>query len=136
MASFVLTNAYCLINAVDLSDHVKQIKVNYNAETPENTAMGSSTKTRLPGLKDWSVEIEFNQDYAAAKVDATMFPLVGAAAVAVEFRPDAGARAVTNPAYTGSALLADYTPLGNKVGDVASAPIKLMGTGTLSRQTS
>lgn len=136
MASFVLTNAYCLINAVDLSNHVKQIKVSYKAETPENTAMNSTTKTRLPGLKDWDVEIEFNQDYAASNVDVTLFPLVGAAQFAVEVRPDAGARSVTNPAYTGNALLAEYTPLGNKVGDVASAPIKLMGTGTLSRQTS
>jgi hypothetical protein len=61
---------------------------------------------------------------------------VGAAAFAIEIRPDAGARSTTNPAYTGNALLSDYTPLGNKVGDVASAPIKLVGTGTLSRQTS
>lgn len=136
MASFVLTNAYCLVNAVDLSNHVKSIKVNYKAETPENTAMSSTTKTRLPGLKDWDVEVEFNQDFALSNVDATLFPLVGAAQFAVEFRPDAGARSTTNPAYTGNALLAEYTPLGNKVGDVASAPIKLMGTGTLSRQTS
>lgn len=136
MASFVLTNAYFLVNAVDLSDHVKSIKVSYKADTPENTPMSNTTRTRLPGLKDWELDIELNQDYAASKVDVTLFPLVGAAAFAVEIRPDAGARAVTNPAYTGNALLADYPPLGNKVGEVATTSIKLMGTGTLSRQTS
>lgn len=136
MASFVLTNAYCLLNAVDLSDHVKQITVNFKADTPENTAMSQTTRNRLAGLKDWDVDIEFNQDFALAKVDATLFPLVGAAAFAIEFRPDAGARSTTNPGYTGNALLADYKILGNKVGDVAGTPIKLMGTGTLTRNTS
>jgi hypothetical protein len=136
MPSFVLTNAFCLLNAVDLSDHVRSVKVNYKADTPENTAMSQTTKNRLPGLKDWEMDIEFNQDFAAAKVDATLFPLVGAAQFAIEVRPDAGARSVTNPAYTGNCLLADYPALGNKVGEVAVSTIKLMGTGALARQTS
>jgi len=135
MASFVLTNAYCLLNSVDLSDHVKQITISYKADAPENTAMSQTTRNRLAGLKDWDVDIEFNQDFALSKVDATLFPLVGAAAFAVEFRPDAGSRSTTNPGFTGNVLLADYKILGNKVGDVANAPIKLMGTGTLTRAT-
>lgn len=135
MAETVLTNAYCLINGVNLSDHVKSVKINYGAETPEITAMSVATKARLPGLKDWSIDLEFNQDFAAAKVDATLFPLVGAAAFAVEIRADAGARSATNPAYTGNVLLADYSPVSGKVGDVLSTGPKLMGTGTLSRLT-
>lgn len=135
MASFVLVNSYCLLNAVDLSDHVRQVKVNYKADTPENTPMSQTTKSRLAGLKDWDMEIEFNQDFAAAKVDATVFPLIGAAAFAIEVRPDAGARSVTNPAYSGNCLLADYPPLGNKVGDVAVTTVKLMAAGALSRLT-
>jgi hypothetical protein len=136
MASFVLTNAYVLINSIDHSDHVRQVKINYSAETPENTAMGSvGSKTRLPGLKDWSLEIEFNQDYAAANVDEKMFALVGAAAFAIEVKPVNTTRGPTNPSYTGNALLAEYAPLGQKVGDVAVAPVKLVGTGALTRLT-
>lgn len=135
MASLVLVNAYCLLNSVDLSDHVKSVKINYKADTPENTAMSQTTKNRVPGLKDWEMDIEFNQDFAAAKVDVTLFPLVGAAAFSIEIRPDAGARSITNPAYTGNCLLSDYPPLGNKVGEVAVTAIKLMGTGPLARQT-
>lgn len=133
MASFVLTNAYVSLNSVDLSDHVKSVKINYKAETPENTAMSVTSKTRLPGLKDWDIDIEFNQDYASAKVDATMFPLVGAAAFAVAIRPDAGAQSTTNPTFSGNALLSSYDPVAGKVGDVAMAPVKLIGTGTLTR---
>lgn len=136
MASLVLTNAMALINAVDLSDHVKEVKITYKAETPENTAMSQTTKNRLAGLKDWDLEITFNQDFAAGKVDATLFPLMGASAFAIEIRADAGARSVTNPAYTGNALLADLPLIAGKVGDVLSTSVKFMGTGTLSRQTS
>ena len=133
MAQIVLTNAKCLVNAVDLSSHVRSIKINYSAETPENTAMGATSKTRLPSLLDWSMDIEFNQDWAAAQVDATLFPLVGAAAFTVDVQPVNAARSATNPSYTGSALLADYPPIGNKVGEPAVTTIKLMGTGALSR---
>jgi hypothetical protein len=136
MASFVLTNAYVKINSVDLSDHVRSVKINYSAETPDNTAMGATTHSRLPGLKDWSVDVEFNQDFAAANVDATLFPLVGAAAFAIELRGVNATVTATNPKWTGNALLADYSPVGNKVGDLAVAPIKLVGTGALTRGTS
>jgi hypothetical protein len=135
MASFVFTNGFVLINTVDLSNHVKSVKLNYKAETPDNTAMSLSSKTQLPGLKEWDVEVELNQDFVPASVDATLFPLVGAAAFAVEFRGDAGGRTTSNPAFTGNALLESYPPLGNKVGEVAMTTIKLSGTGTLSRQT-
>lgn len=137
MASIVLANAMLLVNAVDLSAFVRSVKVNYKADTPDNTPMGpAATRTRLPGLKDWELDVEFNQDWALASVDATLFPLVGAAAFAIEVRPVNAARSTTNPAYTGNGLLADYAPLGNKVGDVATAPVKILGTGALARQTS
>ncbi len=135
MASFVLTNAYCLINAVDLSNHVESVKVNYKGATQDNTAMSVTSKSFLAGLKDWDVDLTLIQDYAASEVDATLFSLVGAAPFAIEIRPDAGARSVTNPGFTGNALLSTYEPVSGKVGDVAKATIKLQGTGTLTRAT-
>lgn len=136
MAAIVLTNAQVLVNAVDLSAFVRSVKINYKADSPEMTPMGQTTKNRLPGLKDWELDIEFNQDWALTSVDATLFPLVGAAAFPIEVRPVAAARSTTNPGYTGNGLLTDYPILGNKVGEVAVAPIKIMGTGALARQTS
>ena len=136
MASFVFTNAKVTINSKDLSDHVRSVKINYKGETPENTAMSSTgVKTRLPGLIDWDMDIEFNQDYATDKPDAVLFPLVGAAAFAVSVLPVNTTVSATNPNFNGNALLADYAPLGGKVGDIATTSIKLIGTGALSRTT-
>jgi hypothetical protein len=135
MAKFVLKNASVSINSVDLSDHVSSVSIDYSAETPESTCMGDTSKTRLPGLLDWKMEIEFRQDFASAKVDATLFPLVGAAAFAVIVKPDAGAIPSTNPAFTGNALLASYNPVAGKVGDIATTKASLVGTGVLDRDT-
>jgi hypothetical protein len=136
MASFVLTNAYVLINSVDHSDHVRQVKINYTAETPENTAMGSDHEDAAagpqglvgrdrvqPGLRGGERRRE---DVRAGRRRGLRGRVP---------KPVNGARSTSNPAYTGNALLADYAPLGQKVGDTAVAPVKLVGTGALTRQT-
>lgn len=135
MAEFVYTNAFLSIGGVDLSDHVRQASLSYNAEMQDKTAMGDLTRTRLGGLKDWSLEINFNQDFAASNVDATLFPLVGTS-VAIILRPDAAAVSATNPNFTGSAILESYAPLGGNVGDMAETPVTLQADGTLTRATS
>lgn len=134
MSSFVLTDAYILINAVALSASGRQVAFTYEAEQQDDTAFGDTTHSRLGGLKDWNADIEFNQDYAAGNVDATLFPIVGTV-VTVEFRPTSGARSATNPGYTGSALVVSYQPFGNTVGETARARCRLMAAGTLSRAT-
>ena len=136
MAEFVFKNAYLLLNAVDLSDHVRQITLTHGADLPDRTAMSDNSRRRLPGLKDWSATVEFNQDFDASKVDATLNGLVGAASFAIEIRPDAGAVAATNPKYTGSALLESYPILSGSIGDAAVSSITLQGDGDLTRATS
>ena len=133
MAKLVLTNAQVLINAVDLSDHVDTVTVNYSAAEVDSTSMGQAGISRLPGLKDWSLDIIFAQDFALAKVDATLFPLVGTV-FAIEVRPVNAARSTTNPAYTGNGLLSTYSPLGQKVGALNTAPIKIAGADGVALQ--
>lgn len=136
MATFVLLNAHLTVNSVNLSDHVLSLTVNYGADLPEETAMGDLTRTRLPGLIDWSVEVNFKQDFAANEVDRTLFPLVGAPAFPIIIRADAGARSATNPQYNGNALLESYPILTNSVGELAQSSVTFQADGTLTRSTS
>jgi hypothetical protein len=133
MAKLVLTNAQVLINAVDLSDHVDTVTVNYSSAEVDSTSMGQAGISRLGGLKDWSLDIIFAQDYAVAKVDATLFPLVGTV-IPIEVRPVNAARSATNPAYTGNGLLGTYSPMGQKVGALNVAPIKIAGADGVALQ--
>ncbi len=134
MAHLVLTDAYVSINGVVLSDHAKQVTLDYSSELQDDTAMGDTTRQRLGGLKDWSMEIEFYQDYAAGEVDATLFALVGTTFTA-EVRPTSAARSATNPGYNGTGILESYAPLSGEIGAMAMAPVTIQAAGTLSRST-
>jgi len=136
MATLVFNDAHVTINAVDLSDHVKKVTLNYNAAMLDDTVMGDDTKSNMAGLKEWSVDIEFLQDYAAGEVDATLFDLVGAAAFAIILKANGDTTSATNPKYTGNAVLESYSPMDGTVGDIASTSITLQSAGTLSRATS
>jgi len=128
MATLVFTDASVKINTVDLSDHVKSVKVTYSADLQDATAMGMLSKARKGGLKDWSVDIEFYQDYAAAKIDATIQPLVGVQ-TAFELIPVRGTGvSATNPRYSGNGIIDNYPPYTGGVGDMGMAPITMQGS--------
>lgn len=136
MPVLVFKDASVVINSVDLSDHVREVAINYSAEIIDKTAMGDNSKSKIAGLKDWSVTITFNQDFDAGSVDATLFPLVGAAAFPVVIKPSSAATSATNPAYTGNGLLESYPPLGGQVGALLTTQVTIQGDGDLTRATS
>ena len=133
MASLVLKNVTILVNTKDLTAFLRSQTLNYGASEQDDTAMGDDSESVLPGLKNWSLDLEFNQDFAASEVDATLFPLVGADPFAVTIKPTSAAIGATNPSYQGNAILTSYTPLQGAVGELAKATVRLKGTGTLAR---
>ena len=135
MANMVLTTAFVSINSVNLSAYVKSVSVSYKSEMQDDTAMGDTARSRIGSLKDYSLSIEFFQDYAAGAVDATLFGIVGSV-VPIEIRGSSAAASATNPKYTGSAILETYQPVGGSVGDNLMAPVTMSGVGALTRATS
>ena len=135
MAEIILKDAVVTVNGTALSNKVRSVTINYSAEIQDTTAMGDDSRTRLAGLKDWNAEIEFYQDFDAAAVDATLFPLVGAAAFPITIRADSAAISATNPSFNGNVLLESYPPLGAAVGEVVMTTISLPGDGDLTRAT-
>lgn len=136
MATQTFDNAFVEWNSTDLSSYVRSVTLSYEAETGDETAMGDDTRINLGGLKNWSVEVEFNQDYAGSAVDDTLFSDVGNTAT-IKIRPDAGAVASDNPEFSGTALLSSYPPVGGSVGDNPhTTTASFVSAGTLSRSTS
>src|SRR5438034_276770 len=101
----------------------------------ETTAFGATYRSRIGGLKDTKLDIEWNEDFAAGQVDALLWPLLGTM-VTFELRPTSGARSATNPAYTGSVLISQYSPLDSKVGDLANLKTSWPTSGTILRKIS
>lgn len=134
MASFVFTDAVVTINSVALSGAVRSATLNVEADVQEDTAMGDTYRSKLGGLKDWTLELEFNQDFAASQIDATLWPLLGTTTT-VKIKPTSAATSATNPEYSGTALLSEYPPLDGSVGDVATVSVTFEGAGALTRAT-
>ena len=135
MASIVLTNASITVNAVDLSAHANSVTVNYEIDSVEATAFGSTGHTFVGGLQNVSCEIEFMHDFAATKVEATIFPLVGTQTTVV-IKPTSAATSATNPSYTlSSTYLASHTPVAASVGEMAMTSLSFTG-GSLAKATS
>ena len=135
MATFVITSPVITVNGVDLSDHVTSVELNDETADIATTNFGSSgNTTRTGGLKDGSITIEFQQDYAASKVDATLWAARGTA-ITVTVKATSAATASTNPLYSGSYLVTQYQPVSGKVGDLSTLSITWPRTGDLTRST-
>jgi hypothetical protein len=133
MARIVLTNALVTVNAVDLSDYVASITLNSSIDVVETTAFSSTAaRTRIGGLADNSISLEFHQDYASGEVEATIFPLIGTVTT-VTVKPINSATSATNPLYTVSALVSEWTPLNGAVGELATASVTWPVSGAVTK---
>lgn len=139
MARIVLTDAKVTINGVNLSDHIASITLNESADVVETTAFSSTAaKTRVAGLKDNSVTLEFHQDFAANNVEATIngtTSLVGTVTTIV-VQPTSAAVSATNPSYTFSALVSEWQSLSGSVGELSTASVTWPISGAITKATS
>lgn len=118
MATHAFIDARVEVNSVDLSDWVTNVQLPIEYEALEDTAMGDTARSRLAGLQDSTLQINFNQDFAASAVDATIAAARGTVVV-VKVRPTSAAIAATNPEYVGSYLVNQYSPFSAGVGELA-----------------
>jgi hypothetical protein len=135
MAIFVATDFSVSINgSTALASYLTQVELKTSANDITTTAFGSTWVTRVAGLKEGSLTLQFNQDYAASTVDATLWPLLGTNATVV-IKPTSTAVSSSNPAYTAIALVTDLTPVSGNIGDLATFSVTWPTTGTVSRAT-
>lgn len=138
MAKFVYKDAYVTVNSVDLSAHVTKVTVQGEFDKVPMQSMGDAANWNLPGLKNWSVSVDFRQDFASGSVDATLSPLNGGASFPVAVRAVKGAaKSATNPQWDGTARLFSYSPVDASVGGEAAVSVTFEpGDGTdLARST-
>jgi hypothetical protein len=135
MARIVLTNALVTVNAVDLSDYVSSVTLNSSIDVIETTAFSTTgARTRIGGLADNSISLEFHQDYASGEVEQTIYPLIGTVTT-VTVKPINSTTTVTNPLYTVSALVSEWTPLNGAVGELATASVTWPVSGAVVKTT-
>lgn len=107
---------------MDLSDWVTQVTLPWQFDALEDTAMGDTARSRIKGLGDSTIQINFNQDFAAGGPDATVAAAHGTVVV-IKVRPTSASIGPTNPEYVGSYLITENNPFGDSVGDKASMSV-------------
>ena len=134
MAKLVLKDANIVFNGTDISANVASVSLSTTAAEVPTTAFGSSAITRVSGLIDNSVTFSIHNDYNA--IDGIFFPLVGSTAVTCVIKPNGTAVASpTNPSYTFSVLVTEWTPVNGAVGELATADVTFPISGAITKGT-
>lgn len=134
MAKFVATDYKVTINGTNLSTSLASVELPIEIDEQETTAFGSEWRTRIAGLKSGSITLEFHQDFASGALDSILWPLLGTNATVVVV-PTSGTVTSSNPSYTGTFLVNQYTPYASTVGDLATVSVSWPLTGALTRAT-
>lgn len=136
MAHFVLTDVSAVVNSVDLSDHIKSITLTVRAGMEDDSNMGDTWTGRIAGLKDWDCNINFDQDFAAGEVDATIWSIYNTGTpITFVGKPTSAGVGPTNPTFTGSVLVEEYSPIDGEHGSKARSPVKFAAASSLARAT-
>jgi hypothetical protein len=134
MAKFAATDYVISINGTSFSNTLNSAELTIEADDLETTAFGGTFRTRVGGLKSASVTLNFMQDFASGSVDDTLNGLVGSIATVVII-PAGTAVTATNPRYTATCLVTQYSPFASSVGDLATFSITWPVSGTVTRGT-
>jgi len=135
VAKFVAKDYDISINGSDFSSSLAAVTLNLTSEEQETTAFGGDYRSRIGGLKDASVSLDFHQDFGAASVDATLYPLLGQNATVV-VKPTSESIGSTNPGFSAVYLVTEYTPFDSSVGDLATLSVTWpIASGTVTRLT-
>ena len=134
MAKFVTTDYNITIDSEDFSSSLNSVTLDISVEEQEVTSFGDTSRARIGGLKDGSVSLDFHMDFAADSVDATLWPLLGQT-VSITITPTSGAASATNPSYEFDALVTQYQPFANAVGELATLSVSWPVTGDITRNT-
>lgn len=135
MPKMVLTAEYLSINSSDLSEFTRKAELTVEVEEKDVTNYKSlGWNEVVGGLKSGTLACEFLQDFAATKLDAIMWPLLGTV-VPFEVRADQAAVGTSNPSYSGNVLISGWSPLTGSVGDEATVSQDFPTSGAVARAT-
>ena len=133
----LLYNAYVYVNSIDMSTYVRSIELPFDRDSHDVTTMGCDTKISLAGLKDNKVRVTFLQNFTVTTVDDRLWTMYDAGTgYEMIVRPDSGAVSTSNPQWTMTVWLKNYTGISGAVGSVPETVAEFeLSTGNVERTT-
>lgn len=131
----VFTNPKITINSVDLTGNISQVSLDVSYDEVSTTSFGSGgAQTRIAGLGDHSFKATFQNDFALASVEATVYPLLGTT-TNVTLKMVNATTTSTNPEYQFTVLVNNWS-VGGAVGDLVTADVTWPVSGAITKATS
>lgn len=134
MAKFITKDYSVKLDDVDFSSSIAAVTLEETVETQETTSFGDGSRTRISGLKDATLSIDFHQDFGASSIDDTFHDLLGEE-ISFEIKPTSGAIGADNPAYSGNLIVTTYSPFANAIGELSTLSVTWEITGPITRST-
>jgi hypothetical protein len=140
MARIVLTDANVLFATNDISTYISSISLSTSYDVIDTTGISTTgaARTRVAGLADNSITIEFYQDFADNLLEElvngtnTTNGTVGLV-VAMQVKPTSAATSASNPKYNFNALIAEWQPLSGSVGELATVSVTWPISGPITK---
>lgn len=136
-AQFSLDNGATTPSLTDISSYIQDVGFSRSIDMGEVTALGNSAKAYITGLQDASISVSGKFD---STIDANIQTAItnlqngSIASLNWEYKANSGATAVTNPKYSGTALIKSYEVKAG-VADVVAFSLELQVTGAVTRAT-
>lgn len=131
MAKFAATDFSVTINGTDLSTSLQSAELTIDADDKDTTTFGTGFRTRIGGLKQGTLRLNFLQDFAGGSVESVVnLALLGTVATVV-IKPTSAAVGTTNPSYTVPCLVTTVQPISAQVGDIAVQQVSWMTSGSV-----
>jgi hypothetical protein len=127
----ILWDVSLMIDDVDLSDHVESIEITVGINKQAAAAMSELQDYSMAGtITITDPKVTFYQDYATAKVYATMFAAWQARTVfEVRAKPSSGAAAIDNPEWTIPCFVGEMPVMTGTRGDRHMTAVTLTVAG-------
>ncbi len=134
MAIFMGNKVTVIAGSTTISDHVSTVSLNREVEAVTITSMNDTVQNMIGGVEVSSVSLELFNDFAAASVNSLFEDAIGSK-LNIKLIPVTGTVTATNPSYTMSCLITQWTPISGSVDGAATASVTYPVTA-LTKSTS
>ena len=134
MAIFMGNKVAVIVGTSTISSFVSTVSLNREVEAVTITSMNDTVQNMIGGIEVSSVSMEIFNDFAAASVNSLFEDAIGSK-LAIKLIPVTGTVSATNPSYSMSCLITQWTPISGSTDSAALASVTFPVTA-LTKATS
>ena len=123
-----------IVGTSTISSFVSTVSLNREVEAVTITAMNDNVQNMIGGIEVSSLSMEIFNDFAAASVNSLFEDAIGSK-LAIKLIPVTGTVTATNPSYSMSCLITQWTPIAGTTDSAALASVTFPVTA-LTKSTS